>query len=841
MTKQLIILVANIALTLTVFVGSSVLAQISTPNPLAGRIPDGVENPLGPIHVFQMDGSVKDDVENITATASNNVTSVEGYIGGAMHFDGTSYAEVPIAVSALDVPDMTFVAMVKLDDLPDDPDELSAVASSGYILSVGAGNALATDIILSHQNRGSANIYARSASAYVGDSELFATRQGIWHMVALTRKIEDRTTDDGEKTPHTILNLYINGRIKDKESVTEYKSKSVAPKIFFGAYSAGSGSKFRGSIDQVAFYDRALSKGELDEMRGHLRQSSRGASQPFEPRVAGRRGSSDNSIPDVAPAGGVPQQSPNSVDPRPAQFQGDQFDRDQPLFPGDQFDAESGSRGEQQFPGDQFESGSVDSRNARLLPGEREPLETSGILTGDRLNQLASDNLARDAKRARDKAARDEAVRQAGVENSNARDIATPLIVDSTAQSGGVRTPVLVNEAVRQAGIENSKTIDVAGSGFTPPNSREDDLGQITDTKEFQDMLKTADWRLVGVVRRSKAELYPGDDFTMTIRVKKDDPANKIPNVVLNVNPHMRGMANAVLPFRVMTSDQKPTASRDIPVTMTVPENLEFPDGADRTSWRLVARLTAENGYVLKDAIPDNHQQEIFLRINKPAVAEECDEVVENADGTRTAKDCLGLFGTSSPAAPDLGNDDRVIFKVDLSNKTLTGMSGYSRSAEVMTFAGRGALLGFIKIGERGNKPCRIAIDDGIDRGGDPGQAINKCTGSVNDSAEFRISPDRAITQLSVCQTGAVLTNSYRTKGVRVQTRPILEDGSLGDEIRYKDFQQTNCAKWLNTVSCPAGQVAGGIQAAFLLNTGGSGVIGGMGLVCGDIIVPGGN
>jgi len=190
MTKRIITLVANIALTLTVFAGSNVLAQINAPNPLAGRIAEGVDNPLGPIHVFQMDGSVKDDVENISATTSNNVTSVKGYIGGAMHFDGTSYAEVPIAVSALDVPDMTFVAMVKSDDLPDGPDELSAVASSGYILSVGAGNALDTDIILSHQNKGSANIYTRSASAYVGDFKLFATPQGVWYMVAMTRKIE---------------------------------------------------------------------------------------------------------------------------------------------------------------------------------------------------------------------------------------------------------------------------------------------------------------------------------------------------------------------------------------------------------------------------------------------------------------------------------------------------------------------------------------------------------------------------------------------------------------------------------------------------------------------------
>jgi len=332
MTKKSITLVANIALTLTVFVGSSVLAQISAPNPLAGRIPDGVENALEPIHVFQMDGSVKDDVENISATASNNVTSVKGYIGGAMHFDGTSYAEVPIAVSALDVPDMTFVAMVKLDDLPDDPDELSAVASGGHILSVGAD----TNVILSNQKKSSANIYVSSASAYVGDSKLFATPQGIWHMVAMTRKIEDRTTDDGEKTPHTILNLYINGRIE--ESVKEYKRKAVEPRIFFGARSAGSGSKFRGSIDQVAFYDRALSKDELDEMRGNLRTSARGANNALADR-------------DV-----METQDPMEI---------------QDLMEIDAAD------GEENFPSNQFESGNVDSRNSRLLPGEREPVDTA--------------------------------------------------------------------------------------------------------------------------------------------------------------------------------------------------------------------------------------------------------------------------------------------------------------------------------------------------------------------------------------------------------------------------------------------------------------------------------
>jgi hypothetical protein len=857
MTIQRVTLPRLVAAMMMIAAMPVALTQVNVPNPIADRIPDGVQSPMAPIHVFQMDGSVKDDVDDIAASSAENVTSVDGYVGGAMHFDGTSYAEVPIGIGTDDLPNMTFVAMVKSDALPRDPEALAAVAASGYLYSDSS-----SFIVLSNQNKSSAYFYTQSGGALVSQSTLHAAPQGVWHMVAMTRKIEDRTTDDGEKLPHTILNLYVDGRMS--ESVNVFKPKAVPPTFFFGSTSAGNYSKLRGAIDQVGIYARALSKDELDTMRGQLRQAARGSSPPFAPTIAGRQGSPNRIPPDVTPAGGLPQQPPNSIDPREAQFPGDQFDSDQvnfpgdmfsedgtgdeESFPGDMFDGDDEGDGEEEFPGDQLDPVSNDPRLAQSRLGERDPLDTSA-LSSERLGQWTSGSLS--AEDERDRAALDAISAQKGPR------VSPPPSVDPNSQGAdGFVAPDLISD--NRAGVQARAGIDavsIANPGApNVPNDRVSDLATITDTEEGQDRLKAADWRLVGVVKRSKTELYPGDEITMTIRVKKDDPANKIPDVVLNVNPHVRGMANAVLPFRVMTNDNKPTATMDIPVTMNVPENLEFPDGANTVNWRLVARLTAKNGYDLVDSVPDNHLKEIFLRIKSPRETEgECVDVVENDDGTRTVGQCQhgenhvpsggsGMYPPGYPNAYDNSSPDNSDFvagsefpRVDMSTRTVTELSGFGFHNKILQFESRGTVLGYIKTSEKGDVPCRIAIDDAWDRGGDPGQASDHCNGSSGDNKYFRIRKNWGITSLSTC--GATSKDSSRVKGISVGIRPILSDGSLGEGLDNSGFTRTNCNNnhWRPRVHCPIGYVATGISfdgsnSSLAVNRGS---VDSIGLICG--------
>jgi len=52
-------------------------------------------------------------------------------------------------------------------------------------------------------------------------------------------------------------------------------------------------------------------------------------------------------------------------------------------------------------------------------------------------------------------------------------------------------------------------------------------------------------------------------------------------------------------------------------------------------------------------------------------------------------------------------------------------------------------------------------------------------------------------------------------------------------------FNNQTAVVFKNSVSCPVGKVAGGIQASLLSNSGSGGdELSGIGLVCGDITVP---
>jgi len=655
-------IVISLLPTAVLFVAAAASAQTNFPdalenNPLKDKLPDQMpKNPMAAVHVFSMDGSIKDSVTGVEASVIKGIATQDGYVGDAMHFDGkNSYAEVPIDITPSVLGNMTFVAFVRSDALPEDIDSQSTVDSSGYIFTD-----TASYVILGNQNKDTAFYYASSAGALVSDYTQHQVKRGQWQMVAMSRKIEDRTTSEGDVAQHTVLQLYVDGRVT--ESVAIFDSGSLGPKMTLGDISDGSLYTFRGGLDQIAIYNRALDKEELDELRG-------------------------------------------------------MFIGARPLMP---VAADAGENEEQ------------------------------GQSTSDPTSRVTRDP---------------------------------------------IRLP---------------SDVDVQ-----KPTPAAEDLARITGTEDGQDLLKSADWRIVGMVPNSadKPEIYPGDDVTVKIRIRKNDPANKIPEVRF-VTRAGRGAPLKSQKLIVNTTDALPAVTRELPITITAPRNIEFEAIGKQVMWRPTVWLNAKDGKPLQDAIRDNHRFELALAVMRPVTSEECEQQRDSADGTRTSSQCLGR-SSNSPKAPNPPGESQRYPKVDVSTLRDSAMSArvsrYGNFRERHNFSERGSVLGLVKVGERGDRPCRLAIDDASPDAFEAGQVSNHCRKeSANGNKEVRIPLGWGIVALTVCRASE---DNHRIKGVRVVAQRIRDDGTLSDESVTKDFERPNCGStgWQGVSQCENGHVGAGI------------------------------
>ena len=144
-----------------------------------------------------LDGEIVDVVSGAKPTVLEGTTGVEGKIDGAIHLDAKSYVQLPIDISPQAMPELTVTMWIRPDPLPDDP-ELSFLPL-GYLLSDGDGL-----IMINNQQKLIPYFEAYSTGTVVRDSDHPGMRGG-WQLLAITRRIEARTTKDGELLPHTVL------------------------------------------------------------------------------------------------------------------------------------------------------------------------------------------------------------------------------------------------------------------------------------------------------------------------------------------------------------------------------------------------------------------------------------------------------------------------------------------------------------------------------------------------------------------------------------------------------------------------------------------------------------
>ncbi len=755
------------SLLITIVFAATAAAQVELPAALQGdpledkRVGGEPDYPFGPIHFFSMDGSIVDEVTGVRATSMEGVTHTNGYIDGAIQFNGDAIVQLPINLDIAATPDLTIIAMVEPEPLPDDPELVDEFYNTGYVFSDGEGL-----VWLSNHNKDIPYFAALSNKAVISNSDHPGMRGG-WQMVALTRKIEDRTTEDGAVEPHVVLSLFTNGRTS--EAVKIYKEKTVTPQLLLGSISSGSSSKFRGAIDHLMIYNRALPEDELQQIMGGLRRASSGqhggeifARSDASSDLVDGDGSGDLSYEDV----GREQQFPGDMfDPDEQQFPGDMFDGDEQQFPGDMFEGD-----EEQFPGDMFE-GSESSASSAQDSGDSPGPGSGGAITD--AEREAFEDPARSPQQ---------------------------QFIDQMEEEAR-------RDAAAGTAIDDSPLRDADASVFEPPLTTADETEELIDSKDGQAMLKTADWRIEGMVPNSadKKGLYPGDEVTVKIRISKDDPANKIPNVklVTNVGP---GTPSPSYDLTINTAEGKPTDEREIPITLPVPTNLKFAEGTTQMYWRPRVWLNAEDGRPLRDSIQGNHSKELAIVVYNNTADEQCDQAEQSADGARVARGCL----TQDDVASKIYIDHSVLVSTNL-----PFAAGHENDAkQLLIIDGNLAPLRSIYIAETNDKPCQIRIEL-LDK-------TTKDTDHCHDSGRFPdilwswALGDKVITGLMVCRNAA----NNRLKGFKLETRAVMEDGSLSSGNNFLgEKAHPNCFKWTAWSTCPAGSAAAGVEVRWSSGT----------------------
>jgi hypothetical protein len=463
----------------------------------------------GLIAWYPFDDGAIDKTGNVEPVGTGRgLQIVAGKFGGAVHLDGKSYVTIPVDLNPDVIPDTTISMWVKTDPPPDDPALAKQLPNALFVLSESIG--------LSNLGNDSTYFYARSLNnSVVGPKHV--VRRGQWQHVALVRWIEDRPGRDGNKIPHVVSQLHTGGRMT--ESAVPFKGQDMHVDLYLGTGSPRYEHMFRGAVDELRIYERALTEDEVKEL-------AKSGSGQYSPAVK------TESLPDAAvdrsSTTSSPLDMPSSVNPA--------------VLP--------------------------DSPDAVTLP-------TYG------------DN----------------------------RDAATP--VTTLPEAGG-------NPSVEQ------------------PNENLDEFDDRVDDPEFQDSLKAVDWNVKGMVpltQEEKANIYPGSIVTVKIRVEKDDPANKIPDIKLVLKGE-QSRAESVS-VQEITSEQEPTASLEIPMTFTIPQDFVFDREGEIGTYHADTWLLTANGFPLQDTVTENNSRRLSIPVMQPQKVAECGESHVNSDGTHSTAQCL--------------------------------------------------------------------------------------------------------------------------------------------------------------------------------------------------------
>ncbi|UCF20249.1 MAG: LamG domain-containing protein, partial [Gemmatimonadota bacterium] len=176
-------------------------------------------------------------------TLMNGPIWVPGYSGTALSFDGIDdYVLVPDDDALNMVADFTISVWVKWS---------GANADADILRKGSAGTSVAHYKIELKDNRLKVRLVGIQRSTVLSDNQT-GRGDGVWHNVVVTRE-------------GTVSRLYIDGALI-ASSNTNVGDMSNSANLAFGAKDTGTSDFFRGSIDDIRFYSRALSAQEIGNL-----------------------------------------------------------------------------------------------------------------------------------------------------------------------------------------------------------------------------------------------------------------------------------------------------------------------------------------------------------------------------------------------------------------------------------------------------------------------------------------------------------------------------------------------------------------------------------------------
>jgi Concanavalin A-like lectin/glucanases superfamily len=208
----------------------------------------------GPVAAYSFDQGEGTTVEDVTgdgntATIEGAQWTTHGRYGDAVEFDGEQCVSVPNSEALQLTEAFTVEAWVKLQGLPtDDPIFFKETeADYSYAMDVGFGN-------------------EGDPAGFLGGEELVgpsSIESNVWTHIAFTY--------DGSET-----RLFVDGEQVASEQVGPLATDSEGP-LYIGCDGPAWGDHFRGRIDEVRIYERALDEDEVDtDMESPIQTTQQG-------------------------------------------------------------------------------------------------------------------------------------------------------------------------------------------------------------------------------------------------------------------------------------------------------------------------------------------------------------------------------------------------------------------------------------------------------------------------------------------------------------------------------------------------------------------------------------
>jgi len=204
---------------------------------------------------YEADPLITDAQQNITPSAGaylGGVRAVTGYDGmraNALSFDGTSGQRAYIDADIVNTTnDYTFAHWVYVDPGSSGGSRLVGGRYGGSANAIGGPHTY-----LTASNEVEVSVWSSNAGTLLARATSSALTPGTWYHVAVTKS-------------GTTLKLYLNGVMQQQDVLT-----AASPNISFwniGGRSLSNSLTLEGGIDDITFYDRALSQSEVTQLSG---------------------------------------------------------------------------------------------------------------------------------------------------------------------------------------------------------------------------------------------------------------------------------------------------------------------------------------------------------------------------------------------------------------------------------------------------------------------------------------------------------------------------------------------------------------------------------------------